>query len=117
MPCRGAGVAGNRLATRPVAGGCACLASVADQRRGGTVQPGLPTGLAGHLGREGAHEVNGVRYYSWSGTLQPGLTDRGRNRFDGSNRFCRLFARSFVREKGQCDGMVGRFSSRGAGDR
>lgn len=52
-----------------------------------------------------------MRYYSWSGTLQPGLTDQGRNRFDGSNRFCRLFARSFVREKGQCDGMVGRNSS------
>ncbi len=70
-----------------------------------------PQGLPDTWGGEGAHEVNGVRYYSWSGTLQPGLTDRGRNRFDGSNRFCRLFARSFVREKGQCDGMVGRFSS------
>jgi len=55
--------------------------------------------------------VNGVRYYSWSGTLQPGKTDRGRNLFDGTNRSCRLFARSFVREKGQCDGMVGRYSS------
>lgn len=70
-----------------------------------------PQGLPEVWGGEGAGEVNGVRYYSWSGTLQPGLTDQGRNRFDGSNRFCRLFARSFVREKGQCDGMVGRFSS------
>lgn len=43
--------------------------------------------------------------------MQPGLTDRGRNRFDGSSYFCRLFARSFSKEKGQCDGMVGRFSS------
>ncbi|MFJ4056342.1 alpha/beta fold hydrolase [Pseudomonas sp. NPDC089743] len=70
-----------------------------------------PQGLPDTWGGEGAAEVNGVRYYSWSGTLQPGFTDQGRNRFDGSNRFCRLFARSFVKEKGQCDGMVGRFSS------
>jgi triacylglycerol lipase len=70
-----------------------------------------PQGLPEVWGGEGAAEVNGVRYYSWSGTLQPGLTDQGRNRFDGSHRFCRLFARSFVREKGQCDGMVGRYSS------
>lgn len=70
-----------------------------------------PQGLPQTWGGEGAHEVNGVRYYSWSGTLQPGLTDQGRNRFDGSNRFCRLFARSFTREQGQCDGMVGRNSS------
>ncbi|MBC3501279.1 triacylglycerol lipase [Pseudomonas sp. SWRI59] len=70
-----------------------------------------PQGLPDTWGGEGPAEVNGVRYYSWSGTLQPGLTDQGRNRFDGSNRFCRLFARSFVKENGHCDGMVGRFSS------
>lgn len=70
-----------------------------------------PQGLPTTWGGEGPAEVNGVRYYSWSGTLQPGLTDQGRNRFDGSNRFCRLFARSFVKEVGHCDGMVGRFSS------
>ena len=70
-----------------------------------------PQGLPTAWGGEGPPEVNGVRYYSWSGTLQPGLTDQGRNRFDGSNRFCRLFARTFVKEPGQCDGMVGRFSS------
>jgi len=70
-----------------------------------------PQGLPDTWGGEGPGEVNGVRYYSWSGTLQPGFTDQGRNRFDGSNRFCRLFARSFVKEKGHCDGMVGRFSS------
>lgn len=70
-----------------------------------------PQGLPDTWGGEGACQVDGVRYYSWSGTLQPGLTDRGRNRFDGSHYFCRLFARSFVKEKGQCDGMVGRISS------
>lgn len=70
-----------------------------------------PQGLPATWGGQGDAEVNGVRYYSWSGTLQPGRTDQGRNRFDGSNRFCRLFARTFEREKGQCDGMVGRYSS------
>jgi triacylglycerol lipase len=70
-----------------------------------------PQGLPQTWGGQGAEEVNGVRYYSWSGTLQPGKTDRGRNLFDGTNRSCRLFARTFVREAGQCDGMVGRYSS------
>ena len=70
-----------------------------------------PQGLPQTWGGPGAEVVNGVRYYSWSGTLQPGKTDRGRNLLDGTNRSCRLFARSFVREKGQCDGMVGRYSS------
>lgn len=71
----------------------------------------FPQGLPETWGGEGPAEVNGVRYYSWSGTLQPGLTDRGGNRFDGPNRACRLFARTFQREAGQCDGMVGRYSS------
>ncbi|MDQ3204712.1 MAG: triacylglycerol lipase [Pseudomonadota bacterium] len=70
-----------------------------------------PQGLPETWGGHGPEEVNGVRYYSWSGTLQPGKTDRGRNLFDGTNRSCRLFARTFVREAGQCDGMVGRYSS------
>lgn len=70
-----------------------------------------PQGLPETWGGQGAELVDGVRYYSWSGTLQPGLTDRGGNRLDGPNRFCRLFARTFRREAGQCDGMVGRYSS------
>ncbi|MCG6577806.1 triacylglycerol lipase [Pseudomonas sp. AF32] len=70
-----------------------------------------PQGLPDTWGGQGPEEVNGVRYYSWSGILQPGKTDKGRNLFDGTNRSCRLFARTFVREAGQCDGMVGRFSS------
>ncbi|WP_431080507.1 esterase/lipase family protein [Pseudomonas thivervalensis] len=70
-----------------------------------------PQGLPVTWGGQGPEEVNGVRYYSWSGTLQPGKTDKGRNLFDGTNRTCRLFARTFVREAGQCDGMVGRYSS------
>lgn len=71
----------------------------------------FPQGLPDTWGGEGAAEVNGVRYYSWSGTLQPGITDRGGNRFDGPNRACRIFARTFRREAGHCDGMVGRYSS------
>lgn len=70
-----------------------------------------PQGLPGAWGGHGPEEVNGVRYYSWSGTLQPGKTDRGRNLLDGTNRSCRLFAKTFVREAGHCDGMVGRYSS------
>jgi triacylglycerol lipase len=70
-----------------------------------------PQGLPETWGGHGAELVNGVRYYSWSGTLQPGKTDRGRNRLDVTHRSCRWFARSFVREQGQCDGMVGRYSS------
>lgn len=70
-----------------------------------------PQGLPETWGGQGPEVVNGVRYYSWSGTLQPGKTDKGGNLFDGTNRSCRLFARTFVREAGQCDGMVGRYSS------
>jgi triacylglycerol lipase len=70
-----------------------------------------PQGLPETWGGQGPELVNGVRYYSWSGTLQPGRTDRGLNLLDGTNRTCRLFAKTFTREVGQCDGMVGRFSS------
>lgn len=71
----------------------------------------FPQGLPPSADGEGPYEVNGVRYYSWSGILKPGITDSGGNRLDGPNLFCRLFARSFRREAGQCDGMVGRLSS------
>ncbi|MBU3058149.1 esterase/lipase family protein [Pseudomonas indica] len=69
-----------------------------------------PQGLPEVWGGEGPEEVNGVRYYSWSGTLQP-ATDRGGNRFDASHALCRRLSRCFQIEKGQNDGMVGRFSS------
>ncbi|CRL49102.1 triacylglycerol lipase [Pseudomonas sp. P154a] len=70
-----------------------------------------PQGLPETWGGHGPEEVNGVRYYSWSGKLQPGVTDRGRNLLDGTHRSCRLFAKTFVNEAGHCDGMVGRYSS------
>jgi triacylglycerol lipase len=70
----------------------------------------FPQGLPETWGGQGPELVNGVRYYSWSGTLQPGRTDRGKNLFDTTNLTCRMFARTFTRER-ECDGMVGRFSS------
>lgn len=71
----------------------------------------FPQGLPQHWGGQGDEEVNGVRYYSWSGTLQAGRTERGKNVFDTSNLTCRIFARTFTKERGQSDGMVGRCSS------
>ncbi|NBA95143.1 triacylglycerol lipase [Pseudomonas sp. R5(2019)] len=69
-----------------------------------------PQGVPTTWGGPGAAEVAGVRYYSWSGVVQDPRTHQGLNRFDGSHYFCRLYARSFTREK-ECDGMVGRISS------
>ncbi|MBP0939459.1 triacylglycerol lipase [Pseudomonas alliivorans] len=70
-----------------------------------------PQGLPEVWGGSGAELVEGVRYYSWSGILKPGVTNRGRNLIDGTNVTCRIFARTFRKERGQSDGMVGRFSS------
>ncbi|WP_122672066.1 esterase/lipase family protein [Pseudomonas viridiflava] len=70
-----------------------------------------PQGLPEVWGENGEELVDGVRYYSWSGILKPGVTNRGRNLIDGTNVTCRIFARTFRKERGQSDGMVGRFSS------
>ncbi|MEE4674427.1 triacylglycerol lipase [Pseudomonas alliivorans] len=70
-----------------------------------------PQGLPEVWGGSGAELVEGVRYYSWSGILKSGVTNRGRNLIDGTNVTCRIFARTFRKERGQSDGMVGRFSS------
>ncbi|MEE4180083.1 esterase/lipase family protein [Pseudomonas viridiflava] len=70
-----------------------------------------PQGLPAVWGENGEELVDGVRYYSWSGILKPGVTNRGRNLIDGTNVTCRIFARTFRKERGQSDGMVGRFSS------
>ncbi|AJE22846.1 esterase/lipase family protein [Azotobacter chroococcum] len=68
-----------------------------------------PQGLPARWGGEGAAEVDGVRYYSWSGTLQ--TRDDAVLGFDPGHVLCRQLARCFVREAGQNDGLVGRFSS------
>lgn len=70
-----------------------------------------PQGLPDTWGGNGEEQVNGVRYYSWSGTLQGRLLDDGPNALDPLHLFCRSFSRFFIREAEQNDGMVGRFSS------
>lgn len=70
-----------------------------------------PQGLPDTWGGNGEEQVNGVRYYSWSGTLQGRLLDEGPNALDPLHLFCRNFSRFFIREAKQNDGMVGRFSS------
>ena len=69
-----------------------------------------PQGLPKSWGSKGQELVNGVRYYSWSGTLQdaPGEALRTADPFQV---FCRAFSEYFITEAGQNDGLVGRFSS------
>ena len=70
-----------------------------------------PQGLPPAWGGKGRELVNGVRYYSWSGTLQGSLLDQGRNALDPLHGFCRGFSRYFTTEARQNDGLVGRYSS------
>jgi len=68
-----------------------------------------PQGVPERWGGEGAAEVDGVRYYSWGGVSPaPGAGLAG---FDPGHVLCRQLTRCFVREAGQNDGLVGRFSS------
>ncbi|MFL6532990.1 MAG: lipase family alpha/beta hydrolase, partial [Pseudomonas sp.] len=62
-----------------------------------------PQGLPRSWGGNGPQEVNGVRYYSWSGTV--------RDTADTAHGFCQAFSEYFITEAGQNDGIVGRFSS------
>ncbi|EJM59578.1 esterase/lipase family protein [Pseudomonas sp. GM48] len=70
-----------------------------------------PQGLPTTWGGNGSEQVNGVRYYSWSGVLQSNALDAGFNALDPFHAFCRALAAYFVTEGEQNDGMVGRFSS------
>lgn len=70
-----------------------------------------PQGLPKTWGGKGRELVNGVRYYSWSGTLQGTVLDEGLNALDPLNGFSWAFSRYFTTEADQNDGMVGRFSS------
>ncbi|VVN03089.1 Triacylglycerol lipase [Pseudomonas fluorescens] len=70
-----------------------------------------PQGLPKTWGGKGRELVDGVRYYSWSGTLQGSILDEGLNALDPLNGFSRAFSRYFTIEADQNDGMVGRFSS------
>jgi triacylglycerol lipase len=70
-----------------------------------------PQGLPKNWGGKGRDLVNGVRYYSWSGTLQQKLLDEGLNALDPLRGLSRTFSGYFAIEAEQNDGMVGRFSS------
>ncbi|WP_025112509.1 triacylglycerol lipase [Pseudomonas sp. H1h] len=66
-----------------------------------------PQGLPSTWGGHGAECVNGVHYYSWSGTLQGDLLQT----LDPVNAVCRALSGHFAMEAGQNDGFVGRYSS------
>lgn len=70
-----------------------------------------PQGLPDTWGAEGPELVNGVRYYSWSGTLQDSLLREGKAVLDPMHLCCRALSRYFTVEREQNDGLVGRFSS------
>jgi len=70
-----------------------------------------PQGLPKTWGGQGREVVNGVRYYSWSGTLQGSIVDQGLGALDPVHVFCRAFSEYFITEAEQNDGLVGRFSS------
>lgn len=66
-----------------------------------------PQGLPKNWGGNGPDRVNGVRYYSWSGTLRETTGAASQP----LQVFCRAFSRYFIIEAEQNDGLVGRFSS------
>ncbi|PMW00769.1 MULTISPECIES: triacylglycerol lipase [unclassified Pseudomonas] len=70
-----------------------------------------PQGLPKTWGGKGRELVNGVRYYSWSGTLQGDLLDKGLGAVSPLHGFLQAFSRYFTTEAEQNDGMVGRYSS------
>ncbi|CAH0158044.1 esterase/lipase family protein [Pseudomonas brassicacearum] len=66
-----------------------------------------PQGLPKSWGGNGPERVNGVRYYSWSGTLREATGESS----EPLQVFCRAFSEYFITEAEQNDGLVGRFSS------
>ncbi|MHC8400731.1 esterase/lipase family protein [Pseudomonas sp. MDT1-17] len=70
-----------------------------------------PQGLPKTWGGKGRERVDGVRYYSWSGTLQGDILDKGLDALNPLHGFLRAFSRYFTTEAEQNDGMVGRYSS------
>ncbi|MCK1790482.1 lipase family alpha/beta hydrolase [Pseudomonas violetae] len=70
-----------------------------------------PQGLPDTWGGMGREVVAGVRYFSWSGTVQGNLIEAGRNALDPLHIFSRALSRYFTKEIDQNDGMVGRYSS------
>lgn len=67
----------------------------------------FPQGLPDTWGGHGAEQVNGVRYYSWSGILPAD----GPPTLDPTQTICHALSQYFMTETQQNDGFVGRFSS------
>ncbi|MFJ2479840.1 esterase/lipase family protein [Pseudomonas sp. NPDC087598] len=67
----------------------------------------FPQGLPPTWGGQGAAQVNGVRYYSWSGVLPATVLPS----FDPIQNACQALSQYFMTEGDQNDGFVGRFSS------
>lgn len=70
-----------------------------------------PQALPNVWGGEGAEVVNGIHYYSWSGIIKEGLCEQGLNELDPLHLWMKYSANIFVKEAGQNDGLVGRYSS------
>ncbi|WP_426205864.1 esterase/lipase family protein [Pseudomonas sp. TWP3-1] len=66
-----------------------------------------PQGLPETWGGHGAEQVNGVRYYSWSGVVPDAVLPA----VDPVRSVCTALSAYFVTEPAQNDGFVGRFSS------
>ncbi|WP_260954482.1 esterase/lipase family protein [Pseudomonas citri] len=96
-----------QLSGQPQLSPCAVASLAALTTEGvGAFNDRYPQGLPKNWGGSGPAVVNGVRYYSWSGTLQqPSCATTS------TERFCRAFSEYFITEAGQNDGIVGRFSS------
>lgn len=77
----------------------------------GTFNDKYPQGLPKTWGGKGRELVGGVRYYSWSGTLQGDIFDKGLDALNPLHGFLRAFSHYFTTEGEQNDGLVGRYSS------
>ncbi|MDD0971256.1 MULTISPECIES: esterase/lipase family protein [Pseudomonas] len=73
----------------------------------GSFNDKYPQGLPEKWGGHGAEQVNGVRYYSWSGVV-PTMSLKT---FDPVQGICLALSEYFITEPAQNDGFVGRFSS------
>jgi triacylglycerol lipase len=67
----------------------------------------FPQGLPSTWGGHGPEQVNGVRYYSWSGVLPADSPAT----LDPTQSICHALSQYFMTETQQNDGFVGRFSS------
>jgi triacylglycerol lipase len=67
----------------------------------------FPQGLPSTWGGQGPEQVNGVRYYSWSGVLPVDSPIT----LDPTQSICHALSQYFMTETQQNDGFVGRFSS------